>query len=210
MTGDPGQSSDEDAHHAPRSLSRVLLDLAGRDAEHITLDEIAVELADRSFAALLILFSAPNLVPMPPGASTVFGIPLVLIAGQLLIGLRQVWLPRFLRLRSINRRKFGKAARKLEPMLARLERLVRPRYWAMPRVVAERLVGFLALLMAISIALPIPFGNWLPALAIVVMSLGLTERDGLWLGAGAVLTVASLVVVFLIGAGAALAFLSIF
>jgi hypothetical protein len=210
MTADLGLSPDDDAPHAPRSLSRVLLDLAGRDAEHITLDEIAVELADRSFAALLILFSAPNLVPMPPGASTVFGIPLVLIAGQLLIGMPQVWLPRFLRLRSINRRKFSKAAHKLEPMLARLERLVRPRYWAMPRVVGERLVGFLALLMAISIALPIPFGNWLPALAIVVMSLGLTERDGLWLAAGAAFTVASLVVVFLIGAGAALAFLSIF
>jgi len=195
MTAQPRDVEPDDGQSPPRALSRVLIELAEGAGERISLDEIATELADRSFAALLILFAAPNLVPLPPGASTVFGVPLVLIAAQLLLGMPRVWLPRMLRERSIDRRKFGKVAHRLEPVLARFERLVRPRWWPMPRVVAERLVGLLALLMAIAIALPIPFGNWLPAVAIVVMSLGLTERDGLWLGAGGILTIGSLVVV---------------
>ena len=60
-----------------RPLSRVLVELSTTAGERVSLDELAVALADRSYGALLILFAAPNLLPLPPGASTIFGVPLI-------------------------------------------------------------------------------------------------------------------------------------
>lgn len=179
----------------PRSLSDVLADIAATPDEWISLGSIAAQLSDRSYGALLILFSGPNLLPLPPGASTVFGIPLILIAAQLLIGQPQVWLPRALRDRAIDRRTFSRIAERLGPTLQRFELLARPRWWLMPRVVADRLVGGLALLMALILVLPIPFGNWLPALSIVMSSVGMSERDGVWLAGGILAAAASVAVV---------------
>ena len=139
-----------------------------------------------------MLFAAPNLLPLPPGSSTVFGIPLILIAGQLLVGRSRLWLPRWLRQRSLESRTFCRIAAGIEPFLRRLEKLARPRYWPMPRVVAERFVGFVVLLMALILIFPIPFGNWTPAVAALLVSLGLSERDGIWLGCGALVAAGSI------------------
>jgi hypothetical protein len=73
---------------------------------------------------------------------------------------------------------------RLQPYLQRFEKLARPRYWMVPQAVAERFVGLVVLIMALMLILPIPFGNGLPAWAIMFVSLGLSERDGVWLGMG--------------------------
>ena len=67
-------------------LSELLHDLADKAGERISLGALADAIGERSFAALMIIFAAPNLIPMPPGASTVFGVPLLLVAVQLLLG----------------------------------------------------------------------------------------------------------------------------
>lgn len=175
----------------PRPLSRVLLELAASTEQRISLDTIVVALSDRSFGALMVLFAAPNLVPLPPGSSTVFGIPLLLIAVQLLAGMSRPWLPRLLRDRSVERDTFAAVTMRLVPYIERVERLARPRHWPAPRVLADRFVGLLALVMAILLVLPIPFGNWLPAVAVILISLALTERDGLWLAGGVLVAVAA-------------------
>lgn len=178
-----------------RPLSRVLVELSTTAGERVSLDELVTALADRSYGALLILFAAPNLLPLPPGSSTIFGIPLILISAQLVIGRSRIWLPRFIRDRSIDAKTFGNIAARLEPFLQRFERLARPRYWPASRVVADRFVGVVALLMALVLTLPIVFANWLPAVAIIIISLGLTERDGLWVGVGTLIAAASIGIV---------------
>lgn len=184
-----------DAPSPPRRLSRVLVELAEGEGERITLAALAEAVGDRSFAAFMILFSAPNLVPLPPGASTVFGIPLLIVAAQLLYGSPRIWLPKAIANRSVDRGTFGTLATRLVPYLKRFEAIARPRYWPASRVLAERWVGFVAFVMAVVLIMPIPFGNWLPALAVVIISLGLAERDGLWVIAGTLLAVVSLVLV---------------
>jgi hypothetical protein len=176
----------------PRPLSQVLVEIADNAGPRISLGEMAIALSDRSFAALTILFAAPNLLPLPPGSSTLFGIPLLVVASQLLIGRSRVWLPGALSKRSLARETFGKIARAVAPYLQRFERLARPRYWPLSRTVAERYVGLVVLVMAIVLVVPIPFGNWTPSLAIILVSLGLTERDGLWLGLGTLVAAGSL------------------
>src|SRR3546814_6281909 len=111
----------------------------------VSLGAIASSLSDRSYGALLILFSGPNLLPLPPGASTLFGIPLIVIAAQLLIGFPQVWLPRQLRERTIDRDTLQRVCTRLGPFLRRFEVLARPRWWPLPQAVSDRTVGALAL-----------------------------------------------------------------
>lgn len=177
---------------AHRPLSRVIVELSQTAGERVSMEELTTALSDRSFAALIILFAAPNLLPLPPGSSTIFGIPLILIASQLLIGRSRLWLPRWLRERSLDGPTFSRIAVGIEPILRRIEKLARPRYWPMPRVVAERFVGIVVLLMALVLIFPIPFGNWTPAVAAILVSLGLSERDGLWLGCGTLVAAGSL------------------
>ena len=49
------------------------------NGERVTLGELVALLGNRSFGLLLLLFALPNLVPLPPGSSTVFGLPLLLL-----------------------------------------------------------------------------------------------------------------------------------
>lgn len=177
---------------APRPLSRVIVELGQTAGERVSLQELTEALSDRSFAALIILFAAPNLLPLPPGSSTFFGIPLILIASQLLLGRPRLWLPRLLRERSLDQATFARLTTRMEPVLQRFERLARPRYWPLPQVMAERFVGFVVLLMALVLVFPIPFGNWTPAVAAILVSLGLSERDGIWLGIGTLVAAGSL------------------
>lgn len=143
----------------------------------------------------MILFAAPNLIPTPPGSSTILGLPLLLIASQLLVGRPRLWLPRALSERSLDTPTFAGVARRMEPVLRRFERLVRPRWWPVSQRVAGRVVGFVVLVMAGVLVLPIPLGNWPPAAAIVLVSFALMERDGLWLACGVLAAIGSLVLV---------------
>ena len=172
-----------------RPLSQVLIDITESAGERVSLGNIVDALSNRSFAPLMLLFAAPNVLPLPPGSSTIFAIPLILLATQLLLGWPHPWLPRWLRDRSLERARFRSLAIRLQPYLQRFEKLARPRYWLMPHPVAERFVGFLVLVMALVLILPIPFGNSIPAWAIMFVALGLSERDGVWLALG-VLTAA--------------------
>jgi hypothetical protein len=169
-----------------RPLSQILIELAEASGERVSLGEIIDALSDRSFAPLLLLFAAPNILPLPPGSSTLFAIPLILLATQLLLGWRRPWLPRLLGDRSLDRARFKSMTTRLQPYLQRFEKLARPRYWMLPQALAERFVGLVVLVMALVLILPIPLGNSVPAWAIMFISLGLSERDGVWLAAGAI------------------------
>ena len=86
---------------------------------------------------------------------------------------------------------------KLNPVLQRAERGLRPRLSLLLHPANERIVGAACLLLAIILLLPIPFGNIPPAWAIAAFALGILERDGLatlvgWFGTiGSVLILAA-------------------
>ncbi|PSH69183.1 exopolysaccharide biosynthesis protein [Phyllobacterium brassicacearum] len=175
---DPSESGDT------RRLSSVLVQLGETTAERISLDDILSALSERSFGALMILFAALNLVPLLPGTSTIFGIPLVLVSIQMLIGREEPWFPEFMRRKSISVENYRTFLEKFKPLLMRFEKLARPRYWIVPQVLIERVVSIVVLLMSLIVILPVPLINQMPALAIVLLAIGLGERDGVWLGTG--------------------------
>lgn len=183
-------------HVPPRRLSQVFVDLAAEARGPVSIGELRDAMGDRSFAALLVLFAAVNLLPLPFGSTLVLGLPIVLISAQMVAGYRTAWLPGWLLGKSISLGRFRSATRRMVPWLERLERVVRPRRWPFgSREVADRVIGLVALVMGIAVTLPIPLGNWLPAFSVAVVGLALSERDGVLLGAGIAVGAAALMVI---------------
>lgn len=167
-----------------RALSDVLFEIAADTTRpRISLGQLLRALDDRALGALLLIFSLPCVIPMPPGTSTVLGTPLVFLTAQLMLSLAP-WLPEFISRRSIARTDFAAVVARMAPWLARAENLLKPRLLWVTCSVGERLVGLVCLYLAIVLVLPIPLGNMLPALAISLMALGVLERDGVWVIAG--------------------------
>ncbi len=179
----------------PRRLSEVFAQLA-RDAHGpVSIGHIRDALGNRSFAPLLVLFAAFNLLPLPPGASAVLGLPLIIVSAQMVYGAKQTWLPSYLSNRSLNADTFRNMMDWIIPRLIRIERVIRPRYWPFWRKQGDRIIGCVALVLAIVVTLPIPLGNWLPAFATALLGLSLSERDGLLLAVGGAVSVASFCVI---------------
>ena len=192
---DPHPNPDFQAINAGQTLSAVLLVLAHQtDRERISIGDLLTALGDRALGALLFIFAFPNVLPVPPGTSTLLGAPLVFLAAQLMLG-RAPWLPAVVARRSLLHADFAILVRRVAPWLQRAERLLRPRLpWA-ARPPMEYALGAVCLLLALVLVLPIPLGNMLPALAISLIALAVLERDGLWALAGLVVAVVSAVVV---------------
>jgi hypothetical protein len=191
-----------DPHDEP--ISAVLRHILALDEARISVEEIADAFGSRAFGALLFAFSVPNLLPLPPGSSTVLGLPLVFLAPQVAIGMRHPWIPRFLARRTVDRVQLRKAFGKILPRLARIEKLLRPRLGIMFGEVGDRLIGLVCLLLALVLILPIPLGNLLPAASVAALSLGLATRDGVLALIGFALATAS-VAVLALTAGATIA-----
>lgn len=178
-----------------RALSDVLQWLAHEPGrERVSVRDLIDALGDRALGALMFLFAFPNVLPVPPGTSAVLGTPLVFLAAQLMFG-RRPWLPAVVSRRSMAHADFVLLVRRIAPWLKRGERMLRPRLGWLALPPMEYLLGAVCLLLALVLALPIPLGNILPALAISVLALAILERDGLWVlyGLGLALVAASVV-----------------
>jgi hypothetical protein len=186
-------SSDDDVEPRQR-FSEVLSDLASRPVPTISIGDVLDAFSDRAFGALMLLFAAPNVLPLPPGMSAVLGAPLLFITAQLMVGRSTLWMPRFIRERSISLDFFTLLTAKLSPILHWAERFLRPRLGMLLRPLPERIVGAACLLLAIILFLPIPFGNIPPAFAIAAFALGILERDGLATLVGWLSTIGSLLI----------------
>lgn len=167
--------------------------------------EILSEFHENSFAIIMIFFSLPIAIPLPypPGFTTLFGIPLILLSLQMILGFESVKFPQALAQKQINNSTLIMMSEKFTPILVTLEKYLKKRYEFASSVLAERIVGIVSLICAISIAIPLPLTNSIPAWGITIMSLGLLRRDGLVLGAGFLVSVIGNVIAFfaVLGAG---------
>lgn len=190
LAGDLGRPLQPLLATAPATADRlrasdILVAIADAPDERLALSEVLQGLGDRTFGFVLLILAVINVLPQPPGGSTVFGAILTLLALQLLIGLRQPWVPGFIRRRSIARSAFRTGLGKVLPALRRIERLCRPRLSWLTTGVFERLAGLAMVVLAIIITMPIPvIGNVLPGIAVAIIAIGLIEGDGVALLVG--------------------------
>lgn len=160
-------------------LSLILAELCDETRhEGVTLGDIISRLGRRSFGALLFFFAIPNVLPLPPGSSSILGLPLLLLAPQVALGVREPWLPRKLDDHEFKRADLRRFFGKIIPMLEKVEFLSKPRLTWLFGAVGDRLIGLACTLLAFVLILPIPFGNLAPAICIGAFGLALFQRDG--------------------------------
>ncbi len=195
--------------HDRRQTSAVLRDfIAAGEGDRVTLGSLADALGDRSFGFLMLLFGLPNLVPIAlPGLSTVLGAPLLILAVQLAWGMPRPWFPKRFAEASLKRTDVVTVLDKAIPYMERVERLLKPRLDGIFSPFGERALGIFTLLLAITLVLPIPFGNWLPAFAACIIALALIERDGAAAIAGVVIGIVSLIIAWSVVFGLAKGFI---
>jgi hypothetical protein len=171
--------------HPPRKRLSELLDEIGADESRarISVADLLILMEGRAIGALLLLFALPNVLPTPPGTSGILGLPLVYLSAQMMLG-RLPWLPPFIANRSMSREDFVQTISRATPILARAERLLKPRLSVFVKDRAQNIIGAVCLVLAVILMLPIPLGNILPAAAISLIALGLLERDGAWVLGG--------------------------
>ena len=178
------------APQKPSRLSDIIRSIDTR--EDMTIGQLADSLGERAFGALMFIFAVPNAIPMPPGTSAILGLPLVILTWQVMVGRQSLWLPKVVRHRRISREFLHRFVSKVTPVMARLERILKPRAGLLVTSnLAERAIGLVAFPLALILFLPIPFGNIPPAAAIACLALGLAERDGLAVALGYALAVAA-------------------
>jgi hypothetical protein len=179
--GHPGQRHARRVRRRNREAgTRALLDdlAEGDPDELLPLGELLAGLGRRAFGMLLLAAILPAFIPIPVGGA-ISGPLVVLVGLQLLATRRRPWLPRFLARRGPHRYALARFDRMISPVLARLEKLVRPRLTGMlDRVPAAAFTGLLLVLLGILLALPIPLTNYLFGGLLLLFALALLERDG--------------------------------
>ena len=147
----------------------------------LTLAELKQSLKGRGSAMLLILLALPFCFVAIPGLSTPFGIAICLIGACLVIG-REPWLPRFIMHRRLSTIRLSQLLTGAIKMARQLEKFVRPRLaflHAGPGMLRLIGLGIVIAGLGLMLPLPIPFSNNIPAWAVVLLAIGMMEKDGL-------------------------------
>ncbi len=185
-------------------ISRRLYRLA-EDAERdtVTLDWTLGQLHERAFGLFLLVLALPCCIPFLYGIPQIVALPLMFVSAQILLGRTSPWLPERLGAREISKVGLHDLADRARPWLERVEALSRPRLAMLTHPPLDRLVGIALVLFSASILVPLPGTNTVPGIAVVIVSMGLLQRDGILVLAGSAL--GTVWIATLIFAGATLA-----
>jgi hypothetical protein len=162
----------------PRTFSQVVESLGQGDDPKLTLDEVVDAFGDRGLGALILMLTLMALLPWPPGGKAVFAVPIIILSVELALQVNEVRLPRWALKASLSRVAYRRAIGKALGPIRYVENLTRPRLTVLTGAVPEILMGIACVVLAVIMALPVPFGDMLPGLAMMFFALGVMQKDG--------------------------------
>jgi hypothetical protein len=150
-------------------------------AEKVTLGEFFELAEERIFGFLLVILALPSALPVPaPGYSIPFGIAIIFLALQLVAGRDRPWLPEKMLKGSMKLETVQGFVKKGTPWIKRIEKVTKPRITSVCTTLPGKIIlGAAITLMGISMCIPIPGTNTLPAIGVFITAFGLLEDDGL-------------------------------
>ncbi len=178
-----------------RPLSEVLEDFTEthlQAEENITIQALIHYFRDRGIAMVLLVFALPMAlpIPVPPGVNIALASPLIFLTLQQILGLHEIWLPKKVQNKQLDKQGTRTLFRKMIPFLQKLEYLTKPRIAALTAPSMMRLWGLFGFIMALTVCIPVPLTNTVPSFGIALMSLGGIMRDGLMTLTGALIGIA--------------------
>jgi len=179
------------------ALDRRVASSGGRPISLRAVDEL---LRGRGVGVLLLVLSVPFIVPVSiPLLATVFGLPMIVLGARIALTGRGV-IPDFALARELSPAALSAITGGLRRILRPIAFLFRPRLPALFWPVPWRLTGVGICLAAVvlSLPLPIPFANAIPAIGLIHFAAGLLQRDGVALCIGHAFTIGAFVYLYLI------------
>lgn len=165
----------------------------------VTLRMLLEVIGEQGLLIVAGLLAVPFLFPVPvPMISVILGTPILLIAVAVMLN-RAPWLPDRLLNQAFPAESVRHTLGHVERQARRFEHLVRPRLLGLtagPRV--NQAHGFMLVLATITLFAPlplVPLQNTLPGAAILLLCLGMAERDGALVLLGYLLTLVSILYV---------------
>jgi hypothetical protein len=176
------------------ALLRAVDTIQGRT---VTLRELIDLIGEQGLLFLCALLTLPFLIPVSiPGVSTVFGAAIILISIAIASN-RTPWLPKRIMDRPIETEKLVSALRRGADIVRSVERFVRPRLTGLATgALIERVNGLGLTAGGVLLMFPlglVPFSNTLPALAILFLAVGISQRDGVFVLGGYVMLVLTVI-----------------
>jgi hypothetical protein len=197
------ETTDQNGHSRPLALSQRLAQIVAEEGpDRLTFSELAAQLHSRAWGGLLFIFAAINVLPLPPGTSAFFALPILIVSTQMVVGRATPWFPARINRRGVKKQELERLISKMGWLEARVERIFKPRLPTLTGPTATRVVGLVCFLLALVAAIPVPLFHVAPAAAIVLFGLALIYRDGALIIVAAIAGVLSLVVdALIIGSG---------
>ncbi|MBY0422993.1 MAG: exopolysaccharide biosynthesis protein [Parvularculaceae bacterium] len=181
-----------DSHHG--SASGILSRMAAlAEGPRISVGALVDGLEGRAFGMLLLIFAIPALIPFLVGVHSAVGIPLAMLAWQMVLGRKEPWLPEAIRKQEIDVTAFRKMTTSVVPWIKRAEAVTKPRLDFLTNGVFERVLAAFVIFFAGIIFLPGPGTNGVPGFCVALIALGLIERDGVIASIGVILGVSYVV-----------------
>jgi hypothetical protein len=160
----------------------------GAGPEGLTLGEVLDRMDERAFGILILILAVPCLVPALYGVPQIVGIPIILLAAQMMIGRSEPWLPASWLKRRISLDWLNRMSGFADKSMRWTERVSRPRLAFLATGVGERLAAFFMILATLTIVLPMT--NSVPSLALTLLAVGVIQRDGIFVALGSAIAVA--------------------
>lgn len=187
-------------------ISDQLENWLGGDGEH-GLGGLIEVFEEKSFALLFVLLLGVSALPLPTGGAThVFDIIAVLVAAQLVVGRDRIWIPQRWRGLSLGGKKQQRFTNGLLKFIRFLERFSRPRLsFLFDHRISNSVFGLLVIALTTGAFFAPPFSglDTLPALGVVLISLGVLLEDFLIVAIGLVVGVGGVILEITLGKAAA-------
>ncbi len=181
-------------------LSEALAGTARAIEGHaVTLRELIGIIGEQGLLILCVILAAPNLLPIaPPLMSAALALPLLLIAAAITAN-RLPWLPDRLLDRELSAPVVQQTIERVSRWAQRIEHLVRPRLLGLSGSPGVNVLNGVMLVLASLLLLAplplVPLVGTLPALGIMLLALGMAERDGVVILLGHLMTIIATVYV---------------
>lgn len=182
----------------PKSISDILDridELAGKE-QKVELGHVVEAMGHRSHGPFLLIPALIEMSPVGgiPGLPTVLAAIIVIVAAQILLGRKHLWLPGFIKRRAIKAETARKATGKMRGFARFMDRWFHGR---MPRFTSGwfvRAAAIVCILLACTVP-PLellPFASTAPMFAIACFGLAMLVRDGLLMIIAFMLSVAAI------------------
>lgn len=168
-----------------------------------TIQSLLDVFGEKSFAIVVMILMFFPALPIPTGGIThLLELIVMLVALQMMVGRRTLWLPKRVLQRPLGEKLTGKAVPFILKEVKWFEKYSRPRFG---QFINHRLtyvfVGIIFFLLALGAAVAPPFTgiDTIPSLAAVMICLALILDDALLFIAGAAISIIGFIVTFLTG-----------